>query len=60
MELQKKIQSVDKGRAHYYRFYTGCVWGDKLNYDVCINTSRTDIKHLAEALAGIVRARYDG
>lgn len=58
-EMQKNINAIDKARAQYYRFYTGSVWGDKLNYDICINTSRTDIKHLADALASIVRARYE-
>lgn len=58
-DLQKNITAIDKARAQYYRFYTGSVWGDRLNYDVCINTSHADIKHLAEALAVIVRARYE-
>lgn len=58
-ELQKNIQSIDKARAQYYRFYTGSVWGNKLNYDVCINTSRTQVKYVADALAALVRARYE-
>lgn len=58
-DMQKNIIAIDKARAQYYRFYTGSVWGDKLNYDICINTSRTDIKHLADALADLIRARYE-
>ncbi len=50
-ELQKKIQSIDKSRAQYYRFYTGRVWGDRNNYDLCINTSGRDISRLAKAIA---------
>lgn len=50
-ELQKKIQSIDKARAQYYRFYTGRTWGDRYNYDLCINTSGKDIGQLAKAIA---------
>lgn len=50
-ELQKKIQSIDKSRAQYYRFYTGKTWGDRYNYDLCINTSGKDIGLLAKAIA---------
>lgn len=50
-QLKKKIKSVDKNRAHYYNFYTGKKWGDKLNYDVCINTGDSDIKVIVEDLA---------
>ncbi len=47
-ELQRKIRSVDKVRSKYYQFYSDQVWGDKKNYDLCINTSyiiyKKDIK----------------
>lgn len=50
-ELAKKIQSIDKSRAQYYRFYSGRSWGDKSNYDLCINTSGRSIEKLAKAIA---------
>lgn len=49
-ELQRKILSVDKGRSKYYQFYTDQVWGDKRNYDLCINTSAIEIKKVVDAL----------
>ena len=55
-ELQKNIQAVDKARAQYYRFYTGRPWGDKCNYDLCINTSRMDLKDTAKYLAEVIKA----
>lgn len=39
-ELRQKIVSVDKKRSRYYKFYVDQVWGEKENYDLCINTSR--------------------
>lgn len=49
-EMRQKILSVDKNRRKYYEYYTGKKWGDKLNYDLCINTSRYHIKELAALL----------
>ena len=50
-ELRKQIQKVEKNRAKYYEFYTGRTWGDKLNYDLLINTTNTDIKLIVDVIA---------
>ena len=50
-ELKQQISRVDKNRAKYYEFYTGHKWGDRLNFDLCINTSRTVIKEIVPVLA---------
>ena len=50
-ELKQHILGIDKKRAKYYQFYTGHTWGDKLNFDLCINTSRTIIKEIVPAVA---------
>lgn len=47
---------MDKRRARYYQFFTGQTWGDRLNYDLCINTSNYDIKELVHAIAHLVEA----
>lgn len=53
-ELTKRIEQINKGRAEYYEFYTGQVWGDKANYDLCINTGRySGLKALAGHIAEI-------
>ena len=49
-DLQRKILSVDKSRSKYYQFYTDQVWGDKKNYDLCINTSAIEIKKAVYAI----------
>lgn len=56
-ELQKNIQAIDKARAQYYRFYTGRSWGDRYNYDLCVNTSHVEIKQAANAIAAIIKSR---
>lgn len=53
-ELRKRIEQINKARADYYEFYTGQRWGDKSNYDLCINTANiTDIVKLSEAVTKI-------
>lgn len=53
-KMRKFIKNVDKNRARYYDFYTGRTWGDKLNYDICVNTTDIDfdevVPHLAKML----------
>ena len=49
-ELQQKIISIDKKRARYYQFYTEQDWGNKANYDLCINTTNTEIKKIVAAI----------
>ena len=50
-QIRKHILSIDKNRAKYYDFYTGNKWGDKSNYDICINTTDVVIKDIIPLLA---------
>ena len=50
-ELKQQINRVDKNRSKYYEFYTGHRWGERLNYDLCINTTGKSIKQLAPLVA---------
>ena len=50
-ELRKRILDVDRQRSRYYGFYTDHTWGDRINYDLCINTTNTSIREIATALS---------
>nr|WP_242969294.1 cytidylate kinase-like family protein [Anaerofilum sp. An201] len=50
-ELRQKISGIDKKRAKYYEFYTGHPWGDKLNFDLCLNTTQTVVKEMVPVIA---------
>jgi len=54
-QLVRHIKAVDKNRARYYRYYTGKEWGDKLSYDVCINTATMSIDDAAKMLVKIIK-----
>ncbi len=53
-ELKRHIQDVDRRRGRYYQFFTGQTWGDRLNYDLCINTSTGSIPGIVKAVARLV------
>lgn len=52
-EIKKQILTIDKNRSKYYEFYTGNKWGNKVNYDLCINTTFVNIKEVVPHLAKI-------
>jgi len=47
-ELEKKIKSIDKNRAMYYKYYTGKEWNSAENYDLCINTNELSFEQAVE------------
>ncbi len=55
-EIKRHIKDIDKGRAKYYEFYTGKVWGDIENYDLCINTTNSSIKDIVGGVARMLNA----
>ena len=57
--LIRHINKTDKARARYYELYTGRKWGDKLRYDLCINTTHISVKDSAREL-GIAIKRLRG
>lgn len=53
-KMRKYIKNVDKNRARYYDFYTGLKWGDKLNYDICVNTTDMNFDEIVPHLAKMI------
>ncbi len=50
-QMQRRIKAIDRQRAKYYNFYTGRKWGDKSYYDLCVNTTATEIKEIVPLIA---------
>ena len=50
-ELERRIAAVNRRRAEYYEYYTGQKWGDRIHYDLCINTTQGTVKVIAAAVA---------
>jgi len=53
-EAREQIKLIDRGRANYYRSYTGGTWGEVRRYDLCINTTRTGIRGAVAAIKALV------
>ena len=45
-EIEQFIIKTDKYRAEYYNHYTGKVWIDARNYDLCLNTENCLLKNV--------------
>lgn len=50
-ELENKIKSIDKNRRAYNDIVSNAKWGEKENYNLCINTSNIEIKSIIQPLA---------
>ena len=53
---ERRLKEKDKRRAAYYQLYTDQKWGDRKNYDICVNTTNEDIKKIANILARLFKA----
>lgn len=52
-ELIRMIKKIDSGRATNREFIGNGGWGDKENYDLCLNTSNIEIKKIIPSLASL-------
>ena len=57
-ELERKMKRIDSERARYYSLYGSTPWGDKSNYDLCVNTSAYEIKNMVPEIADYIRKWY--
>lgn len=54
-QIARQIKKIDKERARYYSYYTGQKWGERANYDLCINTTNCVIKEIIPAISKIFK-----
>ncbi len=52
-------QKTDKRRINYYNYYTGKKWGSPENYQIMIDSSVLGVEGTAQALAGIIKSKYE-
>ncbi|WP_290139903.1 AAA family ATPase [uncultured Dubosiella sp.] len=50
-ELVRKIKDVDKNRKKIHEMIAPTRWGEKENYDLCVNTTNVEIKKVIPGLA---------
>lgn len=54
---EKKIKNVDKERAEYYKHFTNQTWGDRSNYDICVDTSQLGVEATIDLLEKYIHTR---
>ena len=45
-EILEKLKNIDKNRKLFNNLISNTEWGDKKNYNLCINTSNIEIKKI--------------
>ncbi len=59
-EAKEKIIKVDKQRADYYNHFTSNVWGDKQNYDLCLDISKLGVDASIDIIENYVKSYLKG
>lgn len=54
---EKKIKQVDKQKAEYYKHFTTQNWGDRDNYDICIDTFKLGVMQTIDILENYINKR---
>ena len=54
-EAADRVESVDRSRAAYYKYYTGGNWDDETNYDLCINTGKIGFEKAVDVVVGYLK-----
>lgn len=57
-EALKKIEKIDKERSEYYKHFTSQIWGDKNNYDLCIDTSKLGVEETIDLLEQYIKSHF--
>ena len=56
---EARLQEKDKRRRINYQHYTGRIWGQAQNYDVCLNSSTIGIERCADIIVDMVNICKD-
>jgi cytidylate kinase len=57
-EMEKFIAKTDKYRGDFYHYYTGNVWSDARNYDLCLNSEKLGFEKCVEEIKAYIDVRF--
>ncbi|MCI5994939.1 MAG: cytidylate kinase-like family protein [Blautia sp.] len=57
-EMEKFIAKTDKYRGDFYHYYTGNIWSDARNYDLCLNSSKLGFEKCVEEIKSYIQVRF--
>ena len=56
-DMERRVVQMDKGRANYYNYYTGHIWGDMRRYDMTVNSGVVGVEGAVSLIVALVKAR---
>lgn len=56
-ETIKNLHTTDEQRTNYYKHFTSQKWGDKSNYEICIDTSKLGVQESINLLEEYINKR---
>ena len=54
-DAKKQISKINKLRSNHYKHYTSNEWGNKENYDLCINSDSFGVEKAADVICKMVK-----
>ena len=57
VKARKEMKKIEKMRKHYYQYYTDCIWGDRENKDLLINSSTTSVEEAVDTIIAYLKIR---
>lgn len=57
-EMEKFIAKTDKYRGDFYHYYTGNIWNDARNYDLCLNSAKLGFEKCVEEIKAYIDVRF--
>lgn len=57
-EMEKFIAKTDRYRGDFYHYYTGNIWSDARNYDLCLNSAKLGFEKCVEEIKAYIDVRF--
>lgn len=57
-EMERFIAKTDKYRGDFYHYYTGRIWNDARNYDLCLDSSKLGFDKCVDAIKEYAKVRF--
>ena len=58
-DVEKFLLKDDKRKQEYYRKFTGGVWNDATNYDLCLNSGKLGFEKCVDAIEAQLKIMLD-
>lgn len=57
-DSERLIESIDKHRLEYYKYYTARAWDDAKNYDLCLNSGHLGFQKCVDLVKAYLDIRF--